>query len=162
MYRLNVKKGEKPPHPPYFPLGLPPNKKITNKTCNFIKTIWTQNISQAVTSFKVIPGDDESFGNSNNKNDMVLLDGNRKIVRIMNDKDDSKPMVLTLTKTRKEKENTKDEFWSCTENIGLIITGGECPAKNAFLCWKWKAKDTGKFALKIKIILSKIIRNDFI
>ena len=154
MYRLNDKQDGKTPPLPYFPLGLPQNEKIINKTCNFIKPIWTQNISQAVTSFKVIPGDDESFGNSNNDNDMVLIHRNHKIVKIMNDKDKSKAIDLILTKTRKK--DTKDEFWSCTVDIGLLTAGDECPARNAFLCWKWEAKDTGKSTLKIKIILSKI------
>ena len=77
---------------------------------------------------------------------MVLLDENRKIVKIMNDKDKSKAIDLTLTRTRKA--DTKDEFWSCSVNIGLITTGDECPAKNAFLCWKWEAKDTGKLTKK--------------
>ena len=129
MYPFARRPNDKPKG--YLEIGIP--NYSTDVPRNYIKGVWTTQRALAATSFEI-----KASGIRPNCCE------NKKIIETAESKDHAKTVLLALEEKRKEpafEPPTNGEIvgWSCTGDLS-----DHCKGNQLFLCWKWKANETGK------------------
>ena len=126
MYPFPRRPNDKPRG--YLELGIP--NYSTDVPRNYIKGVWTTRRPLAATSFEI-----KTSGIRPNCCE------NKKIIETANTEDHAKTVLLALEEKRKDFEpptNGEIVGWSCTGDLS-----DHCKGNPLFLCWKWKASETG-------------------
>ena len=131
MYPFPRRPNDKPKG--YLEIGIP--NYSTDVPRNYIKGVWTTRRDLAATSFEI----KNTTSTSGIRPNCCV---NKTIIEAAQSNDQAKTVLLALEEKRKDFEpptNGEIVGWSCTGDLSE-----HCKGKQLFLCWKWKASETGK------------------